>query len=409
MEILDQLFDEDMYRASILIGAFILAFIITYLAIPSIVTVAHSKKLYDVPNGRASHTKVTPVLGGIAVFAGLIISTIIFSLGGFDHELNCIIAGLIILFFFGIKDDILVLDPKKKLMAQIIAALIVAMLGDIRITNFHGLLGIEEINYVVSVCITVFAFIVIINSFNLIDGIDGLSSGVGIMTSGVFGGWFIISDHTSHAVMCFALAGSLLAFFRFNVFGQRNKIFLGDTGSLILGLSISVFAIRFMEYEVDATGIAIVTSAPAVAFGILIIPLFDTLRVFTLRVLQQKSPFIADKQHVHHRLLQLGFSHLEATSILLVINVLFIILSFQMQWIGNHFLLLTIITIASVLSMIMMKFVNRKMKEIKSGQIKVVKTLDRHASIDLRMDQNDKQSTEDLHPTPNEKVEHDMV
>ncbi len=354
--------------APFVLGSFGIAFLITHLAIPSIVTVAQIKGLYDVPNGRTSHTTPTPVLGGIAIFAGLVISTIIFSVLGFGSELKYIIAGLIILFFFGIKDDILALDPKKKLAAQIIAGLLIAVLGDVRITHFHGFLGIDEVSYVFSLVCTIFFFIVMINGFNLIDGIDGLASGVGIITSVTFGCWFAMSGYDSYAVMSFALTGSLVAFFYFNVFGKRNKIFLGDTGSLILGLSVAVFAVRFMEYEGGATGILIVESAPAVTFGILIVPLFDTLRVFSLRIFQKRSPFIADKQHIHHRLLELGFPHLKATLIILFINQMFIGLSIALQQIGSLNLIIIQLLLASVLSYIMMKMVRRKYRKEYPGK-----------------------------------------
>jgi UDP-GlcNAc:undecaprenyl-phosphate GlcNAc-1-phosphate transferase len=357
-------FENFLNAAPLVFGGFGLAFIITHLAIPSIVRVAQAKMLYSMPNGRSSHTKATPVLGGIAIFAGLIISTIIFSAQGFGYELKYIIAGLIIIFFFGIKDDILMLDPKKKLAAQVVAALLIAMLGDVRITNFHGFLGIGDVNYIISICCTVFLFIVLTNGFNLIDGIDGLASGVGIITSVTFGSWFLMAGHSSYAVMSFSLTGALLAFFYFNVFGKQNKIFLGDTGSLILGFSMTVLAIRFLEYKQNSTGLLIVESIPAVTFGILIVPLFDTLRVFTLRIIQKKSPFHADKQHIHHRLLFLGFTHLKATVIILFFNYLFIGLSIGLQQIGSLNLILVQLTLASVLSFYIMRKVHRKKNQI---------------------------------------------
>jgi UDP-N-acetylmuramyl pentapeptide phosphotransferase/UDP-N-acetylglucosamine-1-phosphate transferase len=201
-----------------IIGSFLLAFSITYFAIPSIVSVAKAKMLYDIPNGRTSHIKPIPILGGIAVFAGLIISTIIFSVVSFGQELKYIICCLIVLFFVGIKDDILILDPQKKLIAQIIVALLIVGLADIRIMHFHGIFGINELSYSVSLICSVFFIVVLINGFNLIDGIDGLASGVGIITSMIFGIWFILLGYISHAVMSFALVGSLSAFFYFNVY-----------------------------------------------------------------------------------------------------------------------------------------------------------------------------------------------
>ena len=360
MKELELYFEKLPITGPIIFSGFVMAFSITYFAIPSIVSVANAKMLYDLPNGRTSHIKPTPLLGGIAVFAGLIISTIIFSVISFGLELKYIICGLIILFFVGIKDDILVLDPKKKLIAQVFAALLIAVLGDVRITNFHGFLGIYEINYALSIIFTVFFIIVLTNGFNLIDGIDGLASGVGIITSVAFGSWFAVAGYNSYAVMSFALTGSLTAFFYFNVFGKRNKIFLGDTGSLILGLSVTVFAIRFMEYGLQASGVLAIKSLPAVTFSILIIPLFDTLRVFSLRIVQKKSPFLADKQHIHHRLLDLGFSHLKATVIILSANLFFFGLSIVLQHIGNLSLLIILLSLASYLSYIVLKLVRKK-------------------------------------------------
>lgn len=360
MKELELYFENFFTSAPLIFGGFVMAFSITYFAIPSIVSVANSKMLYDLPNGRTSHTKPTPVLGGIAIFAGLLISTIVFSVMSFGSELKYIIGGLIIIFFIGIKDDILTIDPKKKLIAQILAALLIAVLGDVRVTHLHGFLGINEISYTLSLVFTVFFFIVVTNAFNLIDGIDGLASGIGIITTVTFGCWFAVSGYDSYAVMSFALIGSLTAFFYFNVFGKRNKIFLGDTGSLILGFSLAVLAIRFMGFELYSTGILKVESTPAITFGILIIPLFDTLRVFTLRIIQGKSPFTADKQHIHHRLLDLGFTHNKATAIILSINLFFIGMSLALQHIGNIYLIITQLSIASCLSFIMMQLLRRK-------------------------------------------------
>lgn len=342
------------------VGGFGIAFLITWYAIPTIVSVAHAKMLYDVPNGRTSHVKATPMLGGVAIFAGLVISTIIFSVVGFGYELKYIIGGLTILFFFGIKDDILILDPKKKLAAQIGAALLLTVLGDIRITNLHGFVGIHEIAYLYSVCFTVFLFIVITNGFNLIDGVDGLASGIGIITSLTFGFWFALSGHTSYGVMCFALSGSLIAFFYYNVFSRKNKIFLGDTGSLILGLALAVFTIRFMEYQINATGAFAVVSTPAVTFGLLIVPLFDTLRVFTLRILQGRSPFSADRLHIHHRLLEMDFSHIQVTLIMIGVNLFFIGLSIALQFIGNINLILVQLSLSLAGTFVMMRVLRRK-------------------------------------------------
>ena len=338
---------------------FILAIVFTYFTIPSIVNISKLKGLSDNPNGRTSHTSATPTLGGIAVFIGLVLSTVVFAGEYFDFELKYIITGLIIISFIGIKDDILIIDPMKKFAGQILAVVLVVVFADIRITNLHGLFSIEQLPYIASILLTIFVFIVIMNGFNLIDGIDGLASGVGILTATVFGILFWISGNTAYSVFSFSFVGTLSVFFCFNVFGEKNKIFLGDTGSLVIGFVMGILACRFLQLELPAAGAAFVQSAPAVVSGILIVPLFDTLRVFTLRVIHGKSPFKADRQHLHHRLLQLGKTHLQATLILISVNLFFIVLSFLLQGIGIIWLAGVILGLASLMSFILVTLVKK--------------------------------------------------
>ena len=318
-----------------ILGGFLVAFFITNVSIPPIVNLAHTKGLYNLPNGRTSHLRATPYLGGIAVFTGLILSTVVMAGIGFTIELTYIIASLIILLFVGLKDDIVSINPTKKLIGQVIASGILVFLGDIRIDNFYGCLGLEGIPYIPSVLFTLFVMIVIINGINLIDGIDGLASAVCIMISISLGIWFSAGNFIPYAVMSFSLAGSLIAFFYFNVFGKRYKIFLGDAGSLIVGMTIATIMIRFIEYQTVAPNWVSVQTAPAIAFGLLIIPLFDTLRVFILRISQGRSPFSADRQHIHHLLLDLGFSHLKATLIIISFNLFIIFISLGLKQISN--------------------------------------------------------------------------
>lgn len=327
---------------------FLFAFTITYIVIPSIVKFSKEKFLFDSPNERKSHTSAIPTLGGSAVFLGMIIPVTLFGETDFDHSFKYLIAGLLILFFIGVKDDILVISAKKKLYAEIFAIFLIVVLGDIRLTNFHGFLGIHEIPYLVSVLFSIFMIVVIINGFNLIDGIDGLAASVGILTLSCLGAWFIFSADYSNAAFCFSGSGALLAFLRFNLFSKRNKIFLGDTGSLIIGLVLSVEIIFFLEESLINPVADIYFSAPALAIGLLIIPLTDTLRVFTLRVIAGKSPFIPDRSHTHHQLLDLGISHIHSTLIILVLNLLILVISILFRHLGNVKLLLIIIPMAVI-------------------------------------------------------------
>jgi UDP-N-acetylmuramyl pentapeptide phosphotransferase/UDP-N-acetylglucosamine-1-phosphate transferase len=342
---------------------FLMAFCLTWFIIPSVVKISRLKNLTDTPNGRTSHVKATPTLGGIAVFVALVLSTVIFAGTYFKFELKYIISGLIVVFFIGIKDDILIIDPLKKLAGQIFAVILIAVFAGIRITSLYGLFHIGQLPYVASILLTVFVFIVIINGFNLIDGIDGLASGIGILTSSVFGIWFWINGHMACTILSFSFVGTLAAFFYFNVYGKTNKIFLGDTGSMIIGFVMGVLACRFLQLELVSQGSATIPSAPTVVCGILIVPLFDSLRVFTLRIKQGKSPFKADRQHIHHRLLQLGCTHLQATLILIGVNIFFIVLSYSLRDIGIIWLMAVIFGLACIMSYILVTSVKSRYKK----------------------------------------------
>jgi UDP-N-acetylmuramyl pentapeptide phosphotransferase/UDP-N-acetylglucosamine-1-phosphate transferase len=239
-----------------------------------------------------------------------------------------------VLFFIGLKDDILVIAPKKKLIGEFFVILILVIFGGVRFTSLHGFIGIYGLNEYASIALTTFVMIVIINAFNLIDGIDGLAAGTGILISITFGIWFYLIGQIDFAILSAAVTGAYIAFFGYNVFGSSNKIFMGDTGSLLLGFLVSLLVVRFNEIHIAYIGPYSFKSAPAVSFGILIVPMFDTIRVFVLRVYRGQSPFKADKNHVHHRLLKLGFSHVESTLIITSVNILFIVLMIVFNSIG---------------------------------------------------------------------------
>lgn len=334
----------------IIVVSFLLSFSLTYIVIPSIIRVSKEKGLFDQPDPRKSHTLLIPTLGGSAVFIGMIIPTVLYGDLNFEHDLKYIICCLLILFFIGIKDDILIISPRTKLIAEIFAIVIIVILGDMRVTSFHGFLGLKEIPYFVSIVFTIFMFVVIINGYNLIDGIDGLAAGVGIITISSFGAWHLLIRDYSYAAFCFSSIGALLAFFLYNVFGKKNKIFLGDTGSLIIGLIITIFTIRFLESSLSERVASIYLSAPAIAIGILIVPLIDTLRVFTIRIFIGKSPFSPDRFHIHHQLLSLGFNHLKSTLIILAFNLMIIIISFSLRHLGNIKLVLFIVPLSAVIT-----------------------------------------------------------
>lgn len=338
---------------------FILSFAITFAGIPSIVAISRAKRLYDLPNSRDSHFVPTPLLGGVAVYAGIISGTVLCHGHFLGCELNYIALGTTLLLFIGLKDDLLGIAPMKKMVVQIMSSLIIICLGDIRVTGFYGFMGIENLPYLVSILFSLFVFTLIINAINLIDGIDGLASAVSIVISMTLGFWFLKAELLTYSVLSFTLAGSLAAFLRFNVFSKSNKIFLGDTGSLVTGIIIAVISVRFLQSNVNVTGPAHIQSAPAVIFGILIFPLFDTLRVFLLRVSQGKSPFSADHQHIHHRLLNSGYTHLQATFTIVVFNILVIVASLILQNRGN----ILLIILQMILAVVFLRFTSFKIRK----------------------------------------------
>lgn len=346
---------------TIIVAAGLLAFFLSFISIPSIVIVARKKNLTDEPGGRRVHKNTVPNLGGVAVFAGFTLSFLIFANFYAFPQFQYLLAGAFVLFFIGIKDDIMIIAPLTKFLGQLVATLVVVLPGGLYLTHLHGFFGLETISPWLGAPLTVFVLLVIINAFNLIDGIDGLSSGIGILSAATFGTWFFLTQHYAWALVAFALVGALLAFFYFNVFGNENKVFLGDTGALILGLIVGVLTIQFNEFNIDKSMPYWVQSAPSVSFGVLVIPLVDTLRVMFIRSIISDSLFKADKNHLHHQLLALGFSHKRATFTILFTNLLFILFVFFVcQFMSIRRLLLLILVIAMFLNYVPAYFIDRK-------------------------------------------------
>ena len=343
-----------------LIASFILAIFLSLYAVPIVVKVAHSLRFMDNPNERSAAESPIPTLGGISIFLSFIFSSTLGLTGEIMPEFVYIIIASLLMFFVGLKDDILTLSARKKLGAQLMAAAIIIFLGKMRFTDLHGFLGIEGIGIMPGVILTFFAVIGIINAFNLMDGIDGLCAGLSMLAAAVFGSWFFISGHFNYAILSFSLVGAIAGFFWYNVYGTKNRIFMGDTGSLVLGTIMSVLVIQFNEFNIDQTQPFAIASAPAVSFGILIYPLVDTLRVFIIRILNFKSPFLADKNHLHHRLLTLGLSHKQATYTIMGMNFLFIVAVFALKNFGILNVMLFNLIIGGLLFMIPAYLIQKK-------------------------------------------------
>ena len=303
-----------------------ISFTVTFLAIPAVINVAEMKKLFDMPDARkVHHAPITP-LGGLGIFAGFIFGCLLTIHFGQYADLQYFIAASFVIFFLGLKDDILIISPVKKFIGQVLAAFIIIYYGNIQIRSMHGFLGVYQLPEMFSLLLTYFAVIVVINSFNLIDGVDGLAGSLGLLSTTIFGIYFLYIGMTPYAVIAFALAGSLLAFLIFNF--QPAKIFMGDTGSLLVGTINSILVLKFINVASAPDVRLPIVASPAVGFTILMIPLLDTLRVFGIRILHRRSPFSPDRNHIHHLLLDRGFSHRAITLFLVAVNFAVITLVF---------------------------------------------------------------------------------
>jgi UDP-GlcNAc:undecaprenyl-phosphate/decaprenyl-phosphate GlcNAc-1-phosphate transferase len=347
-----------------LILAFITAFIPCYLLIPIVISVAKEKHLYDIPDGkRKTHEEITPALGGIAIFVGIIFSVIFWTPSKVLEELQYMLAAFIMIALIGIKDDIVPMSPRMKLIGELMAAGILFLRGNVSINSLYGFFGVQEIPMWVSFPLTIFTIIVIINAFNLIDGINGLSGGISLTISVILGVWYFLMDKTSFAILAFAMAGAVTAFLKYNI--TPAKIFMGDTGALLLGLISSILVIKFIEINrLDPNNVYAMKAAPAIAVSIIIFPLFDTARVFAMRLWRGRSPFSADRLHIHHLLIDYGFTHSQASAILIIATMIFITLAIYLQKIGTFQLLSVILMGAFVASFCLQKIVERKRQRL---------------------------------------------
>jgi UDP-N-acetylmuramyl pentapeptide phosphotransferase/UDP-N-acetylglucosamine-1-phosphate transferase len=323
-------------------GMFI-AYVITFFLMPFVIRIARINKLFDLPDERKTHTYPVSSLGGVGIVSGLAISLLLvsdFKLE--DSEFQYYLASFFIIFIIGVIDDIFVLHAWKKLLGQLLVASLLTVKAHLLITNLQGFAGLNEIGTPISYLLTFFTILLVINSFNLIDGVDGLAASLGLISSLSFGLFFYVNGNVPFAILGFVMAGSLLAFLMFNF--PPAKIFMGDSGSMLIGLVNVILLIKFIETANTAPNYPV--SCPiAVGFAILLIPLLDVLRVFIIRLTKGVSPFAPDRNHLHHLLLNQGFTHTKVTTTLLVSEVCIIPFSFYFQTLNVNVLACILILI----------------------------------------------------------------
>ncbi len=355
------------------IVSFFISVAVGLISIPSIVYIARKKCLFDTPSARKVHTEEIPRLGGVAFFPATAIA-FCFALGlryafGLDMsilkegqflcEIMMLFAGMFLLYLVGLSDDLVGATPGVKFMVQILSAVMLVVSG-LYIRDLEGLVGLYSLGRFFGVALTMLVVVFTVNAFNLIDGVDGLCSGLGVVVLSVFGGWFLYLGEYCYATLVFSMVGILLTFFMYNVLGKNLKVFMGDTGSLSLGFIVAFCALRLLSSN---ESIELVRSPLSIIIGLLFVPLFDTVRVFSERIWRGKSPFSADKTHIHHKLLALGLSHLQCTATVIGYALGILIINFLL----TEFLEINInfvVLVDILLGVVVNKFLNHKAKKI---------------------------------------------
>jgi len=337
----------------IIIPVFLIAFFIAFSAIPVIIKYSIQKQLLDKPGGRKIHKVRTSALGGIGISIGFLIA-MLFGLSMHDIYIHkYLLGGILLIIVLGIRDDLLALGAYYKLGGQIFIGLLVVVFGGVRVTSMHGLFGLEELPIWLSYALSLFIIIVITNAFNLIDGLDGLCGTIGSIALMMFGYWFFLVGNITMTVIIVCLLGGVFAFLKFNY--SPAQIFMGDTGALMIGFVISVITIVFIEanFKLPLSHEAFFQNGITAAVSFMIYPLYDTLRIFTLRILKKRSPFSPDKSHIHHLIMRMGNSHTQTTIILAISTLLFIILAYLLKSMSDTFALPILLGFCIVLGILL--------------------------------------------------------
>lgn len=339
-----------LFLLTLLVGSFLGS----YLLFPKVIAISNTKSLMAQPNSRSSHTNKTPNMGGLVFFIAFIFA-VYFAQKWDPTQIGlAMVPGLMVLFIIGLKDDLMTVSPLTKIVAQCIAISFTLLHPAFHIEALHGFMGIEQVPVVLMLPLSAFLMLSIINAFNLIDGIDGLASIVGIVIFSVLGFLFYLLEHYYFTVLSVVIIGSLVAFLFFNL-STKKKIFMGDTGSMLIGFVMACAVIRIFSiprmYLKELP--FMMENVHLVILALLVVPFFDMTRVFSIRALNKKSPFSADRNHIHHIFIDyFHLSHRRTSIFIGCINVcfiaLFIVLGANMDSFALFILFLFLIFLFSV-------------------------------------------------------------
>ena len=332
------------------------SYLVTSQSLPFIIYFSKVKNLTAKVDERSSHTSDIPNIGGIGIIAGIYIVTLSLSFFILNFEeskfIIALFISLLILLFIGFKDDMLGISATAKLFTEIGTATAFVVLTDCRLDTFYGLFGVYEINYYVSIVLSIFIFVVTINSYNLIDGIDGLAGSYGIIAMIAFLCLSLSANNLVGLILCVTIVGSLAGFLKFNLSKGKRKIFMGDTGSLVVGFLISVIVLINLSSKNDYSQIS--NNIPVLVLSILSFPYIDTLRVMFIRKKNKQKFFEPDKNHIHHKLINAGKSHISSTIIILAVylsSIVFCILFHKIN-ITIHFIISLLYSLISLLTLV---------------------------------------------------------
>lgn len=303
--------------------------LVSFFIFPYVLKIARDKNLVDNPGVRKLQKEPVPVMGGFVVFFGIVVALCFFKATVNYVNLFSTLCAMMVMLYIGTMDDIIDMRAWSKFLIEILVSILILYGTRSLMNNFQGLFGLESLPVPLAIIFTVISMVGIINSINLIDGVDGLASGMSIFILGVFALYLFLAHEYSYCALAVICAGSLIPFFVYNVFSTMSKMFLGDGGAIMIGVVIASITVNILkgkgpvysEFVPDFQRMSLMSFCLAT----MSVPIFDTLRVMTTRILKRLSPFHADKTHLHHHLLAKGMTHIQVTLTEIALDALVVV------------------------------------------------------------------------------------